>query len=95
MKTYNCARTRRRNPYSVEGVNLAQARIYRLSEAAAVLSCSVDSLRRWEQEGVVMYARVCGQRVLTERDFAIIREHRAKVRQSRTKPTKVAVGVQG
>jgi DNA-binding transcriptional MerR regulator len=54
---------------------------YRLSEAAAILACSVDSLRRWEAGGVLKYRRICGQRVVTEADLQTIRAHRAKLRR--------------
>jgi DNA-binding transcriptional MerR regulator len=67
---------------------------YRLSEAAALLSCSVDSLRRWEQEGVLVYTRLCGQRVVTERDLKTIRAHRAAPGRRRKQTAQRAVSAQ-
>ncbi len=55
--------------------------VYRLSEAARVLNCSVDSLKRYEQRGLIAYRRLLGQRVLTADDIATLRTHRATFRR--------------
>lgn len=62
---------------------------YRLSEAAALLACSVDSLRRWEAQGVVAYTRIAGQRVLTDRDLKTIRAHRKRLGRRRCQPVAI------
>jgi DNA-binding transcriptional MerR regulator len=59
---------------------------FRLTEASTILRVSVDSLRAYERKGVVTYARIGGQRMLTERDFKAIRMHRSQFGRKRQQP---------
>ena len=60
-------------------------RFLRLGEAAKILDCSVDSLRRYEAQGLIAYQRMLGMRVLTEADIQLIRARRATFRRWRGK----------
>lgn len=62
---------------------MAVRRYYRLTEASAILTVSVDSLRDYEKKGVVKYVRIGGQRMLTAADFAAIRKYRAQFGRNR------------
>jgi hypothetical protein len=50
-----------------------------LGETARILELSVDTLRRYEDLGVVTYRRIAGRRVVTQTDLAAIRAHRQAI----------------
>jgi hypothetical protein len=63
-------------------------RLYRLTEAAKILNCSVDLLKWYEVTGKMTFRRELGMRVLTADDLAVIRARRAAAPSRRGRPPK-------
>ena len=61
-------------------------RFISIGEAARLLDCSTDSVRRYDGGGVVKLMRIAGQRVLTQQDVDTIRRYRDRLSAKR-KPT--------
>jgi molybdopterin-binding protein len=69
--------------------------LVRIGAAAAALSLSVDTLRRWERDGRITFERHGGQRYLRAEDLAaLLRERSVSERSSaRNRMTGVIVAV--
>jgi DNA-binding transcriptional MerR regulator len=60
-------------------------KLYRLTEAAQAIGCSVDVLRWYEESGKIAYRRELGMRVLTLDDISLLRRYRAEAAARRAK----------
>ena len=54
--------------------------IYSIQETAQRFGVSADTIRRYDNQGVVSLRRICGRRVLTDSDLRTIEAHRKRIR---------------
>ena len=50
---------------------------FQVSEAAREVGCTPETIKRYEEQGIVAFQRILGQRAVTSADIETIRAHRA------------------